>query len=179
MIDKRYFIVKNKLSDGDAKVFASGSLQGDTLDILKMDRDGVLPSGSSVVEYSNGDEARIASMSVVFNDYSAVPDLEFTTLYEAYTTNDKNLGRLLRQSVNAWSAKNASNWLPSYHTAAWVLYDAMEQRLSDGALIPAYYNFLAIPNSIVDPVSTDTIDLSSLNSLIASIFAGIFSKYPR
>ncbi len=118
-------------------------------------------------------------MSVVFNDYSAVPDLEFTTLYEAYTTNDKNLGRLLRQSVNAWSAKNAAAWLPSYHTATWVLYDSMEQRLSDGALIPAYYNFLMVPDNIVDPVTTDTIDLSSLNALIASIFADIFSKYPR
>ena len=179
MLDKRYFIVKDKTADGDATVFASGSVNADTFDILKMDREGTVPSGASVIEYDDAEQARIAAMSVAFNDYSGVSDLEFTKLYEAFTTNDKNMGRLVRQAINAWSAKNAGSWPQSYHAAVWVLYDQMEQRLSDGALVPAYFNFLAIPNSVLDPVTSDIVDVSALNTLIGELFDDIFAKYPR
>lgn len=179
MLDKRYFIVKNKSSNGDGSVFATGSKNGDTYDMLKMDRDGIEPVGATVVEYENAAEARVGAMSVVFNDYSQVSDLEFTKLFEAFTTNDKNMGRLIRQAVNAWSAKNAGNWPQSYHTTVWPTYDQMEQRLSDGALLPAYYNFLAIPDSILDPVTNDIVDMSSLNLLVSDLFENVFAKYPR
>ena len=179
MLDKRYFIVTDKTADGDAVSFANGSKNSVSFDIMKMDREGLLPTGATVIEYDTGEEARIAAMGVLFNDYSGVSDEEFAIQFEAFTTNDKNLGRLLRQSVNAWSAKNAGGWPDSYHSAVWPLYDGMEQRLSDGALVPAYINFLSIPSSVNDPVTTDDIDLTALNALILSSFNNIFTKFPR
>ena len=174
-LDKKYYIVRNKTSDGDAVEFADGTVfGGDTVHLLKMSIDKVNePQGSSVIEYFDRQEAEIAAISVAFNDYSAVPNDEFVTAYERFTTNDKNIGRQIRQAITAWSAKNAGSWTPANHTNIWPVYDPLLQRLSDGALVPAQQVLAGIANTI------DGIDLTSLNTLLNDLLTETFNKFPR
>ena len=174
-LDKKYYIVRNKTSDGDAVEFANGTVfGGGTVHLLKMSIDNVNePQGSSVIEYFDRQEAEIAAISVVFKDYSAVPDDQFVTAYERFTTNDKNIGRQIRQAITAWSAKNAGSWTPSDHQTIWPIYDPFLQRLSDGALVPAQQVLGGISNNIAG------IDLTSLNTLLNDLLTDAFNKFPR
>ena len=174
-LDKKYYIVKNKTSNGDAIEFADGTIfGGDTVHLLKMSIDKTVePQGSSVIEYFDRQEAEVAAVSVVFTDYSNVDDATFVRSYERFTTNDKNIGRQIRQAITAWTAKNAASWTALNHQTIWPTYDNLLQRLSDGALLPAQQVLAFIPNTI------DGIDMSSLNELLDDLLVSAFEKFPR
>jgi hypothetical protein len=174
-LTKRFYIVKNKTS-GETGV--EGTNSRGTFTFIKKEQTDPKPTGATVYELDKF-EAAICRMSILFNDYSSHSDSEFATHYEKFTENDKNEGRKIRLAITAWSAKNTSAWPNSYHEAVWINYDSLEQRLSDGALTPAYLVSLSIPNIINDPITTDNIDVTSLNTLIAGMFDDAFDKYPR
>ena len=180
MLNKRYFIVKNKTSNGDASEILTGVSQGQNYSLMKMDfEQTTIPTGAGVIEYADGKEFAVAATSVIFTDYTGLTDSEFANAYLPFTTNEKNQGRILRQGIVAWAAKNSGSWPNSYHEAVWPNYDSLNQRLSDGAITPAYLVSLSIPNIINDPTTTDNIDLTSLNLMISNMFNEIFNKYPR
>ena len=183
-MNKRYFVVKNPTSAGDAVEFASGTKIDQTgsnnYSLYKLaDSKEIIPQGESVIEYDYREQAAIAALSVVFNDYSAVSDQAFVSLYEPFTANDKGEGRKVRQAIPAWTAKNAAAWPPSYHSSIWDYYDPVSQRLSDGALTPAYLTVLQVPDNITDPTTGDVVDMSGLNTLLKDLLEAVFSKYPR
>ena len=183
-MNKRYFVVKNATGAGDAVEFANGTKTDqngtNSYTLYKLaDSKSILPTGETVIEYDTREEAAVAAVSVVFNDYSTMNDEAFVQAYAPFTTNDKDQGRRIRQAISAWTAKNATAWPPSYHSSIWDYYDPVNQRLSDGALTPAYLVLLQIPNIINDPVSGDNVDMSSLNSLLISLLSQVFAKFPR
>jgi len=177
----KYYCVKDH-SSGEIPTHTGTNSMG-TYSLIIKDHDDVAPTGTNVADL-NEEEYEIASLSNLFNDYSAVSDEDFVYLYEPFTTNDKNCGRFIRQSELSWSARNTTNWPIEYHATVWVAYDSLNQRLSDGAISPAWSVLQGIPDNftvtIPGPYQDDVIDMSALNDMIETLlFTTGFDKFPR
>jgi hypothetical protein len=168
-------MVKNKTS-------AEGSLDGTnsrgTYSFIKTEYTDPKPEGSVVYELSKS-EASIARKSIIFNDYSNCNDLEFAHHYGPFTNNDKNEARRIRLAMLSWISKNSGSWPASYHDTIDAAYENCEKKLSDGNLKMAYDIAQSISNSLSDVPTGDTIDVSSLNTMILNLFDETFDKFPR
>ena len=149
------------------------------------DSELTLPEGKPIasvggelrIEYRTAEEFRIACASIIFTDYSGGSEIAFANAYEKFTTNDKNEARKIRQAILAWSARNAGDWTPEDHRTIWPFYDSINQRLSDGAIVPSEALVYILRQDTGDQIGGR--DMSSLNQLLEDMLQAVFDKYPR
>ena len=172
---KRFFIVKNITSNCGG--LSATNSRGQFNFVKKAILDPK-PTGEKVIELDKY-EAGICRLSILFNNYSAMSDLDFANHYLDFTENDKNECRKIRLAIRCWLDKNSTAWPESYFDTVWNSYDTLEKKLSNGAIINAYNHFETLPDTITDSITNDVINLAALNSMIDYLFQHIFDKYPR
>ena len=68
-MEKRYYLVKNMTNIQGCSLVKTGSIAGDTYDILKTSvEDTVEPQGETCVKYRDGDEVRAALGLTIYNN---------------------------------------------------------------------------------------------------------------